>query len=382
MEKSSTAVEILLPGCLFELEKENERMTISKLSTSTLLLSASALTLAAVLPASAQDTNATAVQGGEVVVEQDDAEVDVTVPEPDVNVTQGQPVVTVEQPQPEITVQVPEPTVRVQQQAPIITVEQAQPEITVVIPEPVVTIAVPNPEVDVNTGEPVVDVDQPEPVVRFVRPEPKITVEESEPNIQIERAEADVNVEEAESAEVNVDQADAQVNVEQSGDANVIMDEAEDPEVNVERAEGADINVTQEEARIVMEDYNADEAGNMAEEDRQRYAEETAILPIFDLTVEQLVGRSVATETGEDVGEVDFIGVRGDTIVAIVGVGGFLGMGENEIAVPVNQMLVRETELIVPGTTQDRLESMPEFNEAEVRILEPGIRLAEEVGLD
>jgi len=74
--------------------------------------------------------------------------------------------------------------------------------------------------------------------------------------------------------------------------------------------------------------------------------------------------------------------VRGDTIVAIIGVGGFLGMGENEVAIPVEKLILREDEVIVPGVTEDRLESMPEFNEAEVRILEPGIRLAEELGLD
>ena len=62
------------------------------------------------------DAAATAnVAGGQVVVEQEDAEVDVTVPEPDVNVSQDAPVVTVEQGQPEVTVAVPEPTVRVQQ---------------------------------------------------------------------------------------------------------------------------------------------------------------------------------------------------------------------------------------------------------------------------
>ena len=74
--------------------------------------------------------------------------------------------------------------------------------------------------------------------------------------------------------------------------------------------------------------------------------------------------------------------MRGDTIVAIIGVGGFLGMGENEVAIPVEKLILREDEVIVPGVTEDRLESMPEFNEAEVRILEPGIRLAEELGLD
>ena len=329
------------------------------------------------------DAAATAnVAGGQVVVEQEDAQVDVTVPEPDVNVSQDAPVVTVEQGQPEVTVAVPEPTVRVQQQAPIITVEQAQPQVTVRIPEPVVTVQVPKPQVDVETGEPIVDLEQPEPVVKFVRPVPKVTIEEAEPRVTVEQAEANVNVAESEEARVAVEQEEANVNVQQGEDANVVVEEAEAPEVNVEGAEGAEINVEQEQARVLMEDFNADEQGNMAEEDRTRYQENVQRLPIFNLTAEELTGRSVATETGEDVGEIDFIGVRGDTVVAIIGVGGFLGMGENEVAIPVEKLIMREDEVIVPGVTEERLESMPEFNEAEVEILDPGMRLAESIGLD
>ena len=329
------------------------------------------------------DAAATAnVAGGQVVVEQEDAQVDVTVPEPDVNVSQDAPVVTVEQGQPEVTVAVPEPTVRVQQQAPIITVEQAQPQVTVRIPEPVVTVQVPKPQVDVETGEPIVDLEQPEPVVKFVRPEPKVTIEEAEPRVTVEQAEANVNVAASEDARVAVEQEEANVNVQQGEDANVVVEEAEAPEVNVEGAEGAEINVEQEQARVLMEDFNADEQGNMAEEDRTRYQENVQRLPIFNLTAEELTGRSVATETGEDVGEIDFIGVRGDTVVAIIGVGGFLGMGENEVAIPVEKLIMREDEVIVPGVTEERLESMPEFNEAEVEILDPGMRLAESIGLD
>jgi PRC-barrel domain protein len=329
------------------------------------------------------DAAATAnVAGGQVVVEQEDAEVDVTVPEPDVNVSQDAPVVTVEQGQPEVTVAVPEPTVRVQQQAPIITVEQAQPQVTVRIPEPVVTVQVPKPQVDVETGEPIVDLEQPEPVVKFVRPEPKVTIEEAEPRVTVEQAEANVNVAESDEAKVDVEQKEADVNVQQGEDANVVVEEAEAPQVNVEGAEGAEINVEQEQARVLMEDFNADEQGNMAEEDRTRYQENVQRLPIFNLTAEELTGRSVATETGEDVGEIDFIGVRGDTVVAIIGVGGFLGMGENEVAIPVEKLIMREDEVIVPGVTEERLESMPEFNEAEVEILDPGMRLAESIGLD
>ncbi|MCX7567721.1 PRC-barrel domain-containing protein [Sulfitobacter sp. F26169L] len=327
------------------------------------------------------DQTAVPVQGGQVVVEQEDATVNVTVPDPNVEVTQGQPVVTVEQPQPEITVVVPEPTVRVRQQAPIITVEQAQPQITVVIPEPVVTVMVPKPEIDVETGEPIIDLDQPEPVVRFIRPEPRITIQEAQPRVEFDQGEAEVSVTEAADADVNVTQEDAQVNVEQGDNANVSVT-SEEPEVNVVGGGEADVEIEQMQARVVMEDFNADEQGNMADEDRARYQEAVRVLPIFDRKAEDLIGRSVATETGEDVGEVDFIGMRGQTLVAIIGVGGFLGMGENEVAVPVEKLILRQDELILPEFTQSQLENMPEYNENEVRVLDPGLRLAEQLGLD
>ncbi|MEY8828645.1 PRC-barrel domain-containing protein [Sedimentitalea sp. XS_ASV28] len=343
----------------------------------------SAFVASGALAQSNDKTEETVVQteGGQVVVEQEDATVNVTVPDPNVEVTQGQPVVTVEQPQPEITVVVPEPTVRVRQQAPIITVEQAQPQITVRIPEPVVTVMVPKPQVDVETGEPIIDLDQPEPVVRFIRPEPRITIQEAQPRIEYQKGEAQVNISDAQEAQVDVTQEDAQVNVEQGDSANVSVT-SEEPEVNVVDGGEANVDVEQMQARVVMENFNADEAGNMSNEDRARYQESVKPLPIFNRRADDLIGRSVATETGEDVGEVDFIGVRGQTIVAIIGVGGFLGMGENEVAVPVEKLILREDELILPEFTQSQLENMPEYNENEVRVLDPGMRLAEQLGLD
>jgi hypothetical protein len=327
------------------------------------------------------ETTKTDVQGGQVVVEQRDATVNVVVPEPDVEVTQGQPVVTVQQPQPQITVVVPEPTVRVRQQAPIITVEQAQPQITVVIPEPVVTVAVPNPEVDVATGEPIIDLDQPEPIVRFIRPEPKITIQEAQPRVEFQQNEAQVNVTGSTGPKVNVTQEEARIDVRQGADANVAVT-TEDPEVNVIGGGEADVRIEQMQARVVMEDFKADASGNMEDEDRLRYRESVALLPIFEQRVGDLVGRNVATESGEDVGNIDYIGVRGQTLVAIIGVGGFLGIGENNVAVPVEKLIMRRTELVVPQITQAQLENMPEYNESEVRILENDVRLMDQAVLD
>ncbi|MDU9006766.1 PRC-barrel domain-containing protein [Sedimentitalea todarodis] len=232
-----------------------------------------------------------------------------------------------------------------------------------------------------ETGEPIIDLDQPEPVVRFIRPEPWITIQEAQPRIEFQQGEAQVNVTASEAADVNVTQEDAQVNVEQGNSANVSVT-SEEAEVNVVDGGEADVEVEQMQARVVMEDFKADAQGNMADEDRARYQESVRVLPIFDRKAKDLIGRSVATETGEDVGEVDFIGMRGQTLVAIVGVGGFLGMGENEVAVPVEKLILRGDELILPEFTQSQLENMPEYNENEVRVLDPGLRLAEQLGLD
>jgi len=185
----------------------------------------------------------------------------------------------------------------------------------------------------------------------------------------------------SQDANVSVTQEDAQVTVQQSDDANVSVI-SEDPEVNIVGGGEADVEIEQMQARVVMEDFNADEMGNMANEDLARYQKSVSVLPIFDRKVADLTGRRIATETGEDVGEVDFIGMRGQTLVAIVGVGGLLGMGENEIAVPVEKLILRRDELILPEYSQAQLENMPGFNEREVRILEPDARLAEQLGLD
>ena len=143
--------------------------------------------------------------------------------------------------------------------------------------------------------------------------------------------------------------------------------------------EEANVDVMQEQARIVMEDYNADAEGRMQDEDRARYQEEVQVLPIFNLRGADLVGRSVATEGGEDVGEINFVGRRGDTLVAIIGVGGFLGMGENDVAVALEKLIIQDNNVVLPGFTEERLESMPEYNEAEVEMIDENLVLADQL---
>jgi len=49
---------------------------------------------------------------------------------------------------------------------------------------------------------------------------------------------------------------------------------------------------------------------------------------------------------------------------AIVGVGGFLGMGERDVAVPVSRFKQQMGKIVLKGATKDALKAAPEFKYA------------------
>jgi sporulation protein YlmC with PRC-barrel domain len=80
----------------------------------------------------------------------------------------------------------------------------------------------------------------------------------------------------------------------------------------------------------------------------------------------QILGKSVYNDTGEKVGDINDLIVTPDKAVsyAIVGVGGFLGVGEHEIAVPVGQLKQLESKIVLSGATKDALKAAPKFEYA------------------
>lgn len=310
--------------------------------------------------------------GGQIVVEQGDAEVDVTVEDPVVTVDQARPEVLVEQAQPQITVTVAEPTVNVEQQAPVITIEQAQPQVTVSIPEPTITVRMPEPDVNVQTSEPQIAVDQPEPIVRFVRPEPNITIEESRPQVNVTQAEPEVRVTGGEEAAVRVEQAEANVEIESEGDGNVLVS-TEDPVVNIDQADEAAIAVDQPDANIVVEEV--DTADIEIAEEAEVEADVTGLQAtriegrsdyraVFaDATVADVLGMEVFGERGNDVGDVDSIIMTAEGPKAVVGVGGFLGLGEHNVALSMDRFTMTNNGLVLDALSEAELEGMPMWDE-------------------
>jgi len=80
----------------------------------------------------------------------------------------------------------------------------------------------------------------------------------------------------------------------------------------------------------------------------------------------QILGKDVYNDTGEKVGEINDLIVTPAKAVsyAIVGVGGFLGMGEHEIAVPVGKLKQEQDKIVLHGATKEALKAAPKFEYA------------------
>ena len=82
------------------------------------------------------------------------------------------------------------------------------------------------------------------------------------------------------------------------------------------------------------------------------------------MTVGELDGAAVYDSTGERIGELDDIlmGADGSSMAASLDVGGFLGIGEKDVVVPVTDLTPSDDGFTV-GMTKDELEAMPEFED-------------------
>ena len=78
----------------------------------------------------------------------------------------------------------------------------------------------------------------------------------------------------------------------------------------------------------------------------------------------QILGKDVLNDAGDKIGEIDDLIVTPSKSLsyAIVGVGGFLGVGEHQVAVPVSQVQQQMGKIVLPGATKDALKAAPSSN--------------------
>jgi sporulation protein YlmC with PRC-barrel domain len=87
-----------------------------------------------------------------------------------------------------------------------------------------------------------------------------------------------------------------------------------------------------------------------------------------DHRASKLIGMSVTNNVGESIGDINeiLLSKEGKVVAVVIGVGGFLGMGEREIAVSFDSLkLTRDsngkTATMLPNATKNSLKTAPEW---------------------
>ncbi|MFG6566836.1 MULTISPECIES: PRC-barrel domain-containing protein [unclassified Sulfitobacter] len=94
------------------------------------------------------------------------------------------------------------------------------------------------------------------------------------------------------------------------------------------------------------------------------------------MVVGDLVGLTVVEADGDSIGDVDYVIKTDDGYAAVVGVGGFLGLGEHTVAVPLEEIsMAAENDLKLSSWTKAELEAQPEVDEDNIEGLEDDVRL-------
>ncbi|WP_010137322.1 PRC-barrel domain-containing protein [Oceanicola sp. S124] len=161
---------------------------------------------------------------------------------------------------------------------------------------------------------------------------------------------ADVSSNTSADGQVMIDQSGAGAQAEADTSTGIDLDN-DGQTIGEEIAEGVD----------ATGDYISDTANDVAE----NVEEGVDAMTPSTFTAGTLVGYEVAAEDGEVIGEIDNVVLVNGTEMAVVGIGGFLGLGEHDVALPLTDLATDasdETKLKASGYTKAQLEAMAEFD--------------------
>ena len=110
-----------------------------------------------------------------------------------------------------------------------------------------------------------------------------------------------------------------------------------------------------------------DDIEKWREREMTRLKEAKAVTEVSDnLWVAEIIGSDVRNRDNEDLGEVTDVIIdpkNGEIAYAIVTHGGFLGLGEDEVAVPWKRLHVtQDFDVVVLDMTEEQLEEAPEVD--------------------
>ncbi|WP_165351921.1 PRC-barrel domain-containing protein [Salipiger sp. IMCC34102] len=362
-------------------------------------------------------------------IEQPAPEIIITMPEPGVDVASSQPTVEVRQAEPTVSVMQAAPivalelqeveegadtTTQVTDRATGETIAAGETGEAAELSDTTVNVTSSEPNVVIQDGEarePVIN--RSEPTVTFEAAEPQVMVEQSgeatvemvqtgEPTVTINAA-SDSEAEGDDTAQPAMDESDEAMMDDEAMMEDGAMAEGDeamaDTETDAETAlENAGDEVEQEAEETAAEvDAATDEAAAevdaatdeaAAEVDQEMNEAETAMAtdgaglngpaiemegyspaPMNMLSAEMLENAPIYGTSGDEIGEVGSVLIGDDARVSslVLRVGGFLGLGEHAVEVPMDQLTILADEndsiRVFVDETEDRLQNMPEYQE-------------------
>jgi sporulation protein YlmC with PRC-barrel domain len=94
--------------------------------------------------------------------------------------------------------------------------------------------------------------------------------------------------------------------------------------------------------------------------------EELKVVAVGWSVKKQILGKTVYNENNQKVGRIDDLIVAPDSAVsfAIIGAGGFVGVGRHDVAIPVQQIKIQDDKFVLPGATKEAIKALPKFEYA------------------
>ena len=96
-----------------------------------------------------------------------------------------------------------------------------------------------------------------------------------------------------------------------------------------------------------------------------------------EMTVGQVIGRSVVDPEGNTIGEIDYVIEQPEGVAGVIGIGGFLGLGEYTVAIQMDEFeYSAEEATFMLDTDKETLKQRPEFDESNAESLPDDTQMA------
>lgn len=124
-------------------------------------------------------------------------------------------------------------------------------------------------------------------------------------------------------------------------------------------------------------------AQQMSDEPMQTQQQASGENQLLNMQVKDIKGKSVVNATGEEIGDVkNIVQNRTDNSVqAVVAVGGFLGIGAKQVAIPIDQLSLQGDKLMLGSlSTKDQIKQLPDYEKSQYLDVQDSQNLADAIG--